>query len=277
MIFGKGDLSQIEFRITAWLAGQDDLVQALREGHDVYSEFATEELFHRPIRKPRKSDPLHVAKRLEFQRGFSKDGCLGFTYGMGPQRLYDDCLAVDSLRPLFESGEYDFEFIKKIIYGLRNKYSKIPEFWKTVEKAWKFATKYPKRGQWKYKNLLEFYHRDGATFITLPSGRFLRYPNATVDRKGQAKYRPDGHKKYLGLWGGTLTENIVSGCARDIFGEALLRFDNVVTHTHDDIVCLLKDENELPEMLDKMCIVPVWAAGLPIAVEGSCSKRYGGD
>ena len=36
------DSSQIEARMVAYIAGQDDLVQAFREGRDVYSEFASE-------------------------------------------------------------------------------------------------------------------------------------------------------------------------------------------------------------------------------------------
>lgn len=44
------DSSQIEARTVAWLAGQDDLVQAFREGRDVYSEFASD-VYGRPITK----------------------------------------------------------------------------------------------------------------------------------------------------------------------------------------------------------------------------------
>jgi hypothetical protein len=44
------DSSQIEARMVAWLAGQTDLVQAFREGRDVYSEFASE-VYGRPITK----------------------------------------------------------------------------------------------------------------------------------------------------------------------------------------------------------------------------------
>lgn len=50
-----GDASQIEARINAVVCGQEDLVQDFRNGVDVYSKFASEEVYHRPIDK--KSDP----------------------------------------------------------------------------------------------------------------------------------------------------------------------------------------------------------------------------
>lgn len=50
-----GDASQIEARINALVCGQDDLVEAFRRRVDVYSQFASENIYHRPIDK--KSDP----------------------------------------------------------------------------------------------------------------------------------------------------------------------------------------------------------------------------
>ena len=44
------DSAQIEARLVSYMAKQDDLVQAFREGRDVYSEFATE-IFGKPITK----------------------------------------------------------------------------------------------------------------------------------------------------------------------------------------------------------------------------------
>lgn len=50
------DASQIEARIVAWLAGQDDLVEAFAQGRDVYSEMATK-IYGRPVdRKKNKDD-----------------------------------------------------------------------------------------------------------------------------------------------------------------------------------------------------------------------------
>jgi hypothetical protein len=54
------DSSQIEARLVAYLAGQDDLVQSFREGRDVYSEFATD-VYQRPVTKADKVE-RHVGK-----------------------------------------------------------------------------------------------------------------------------------------------------------------------------------------------------------------------
>ena len=281
-IFGKPDFAQIEFRINAWLSGQEDILQAFREGRDLYSEFATEELFKEPIRKPRENDPEPLARMLTFKRGFAKDGMLGFGYGLGANRLYADCRANDSLRPAFDSGEYDWDFIDKLIKKLRTRYSKIPEFWRTVEKAWRFVTKYPKEeygfnftNPYPLKPILNFYNQNDTTIIQLPSGRCLYYPYASVNKQGDLLYR------WGKLWGGSITENIVQAIARDILGEALLRLEqadfNIVLHVHDEVISLLPKSNankQLQQMIEIMEIVPDWAQGLPIAVEGELSERY---
>ncbi len=54
------DSSQIEARLVAYLAGQNDLVQSFREGRDVYSEFATD-VYQRPVTKADKVE-RHVGK-----------------------------------------------------------------------------------------------------------------------------------------------------------------------------------------------------------------------
>ena len=49
------DSSQIEARLVAWLAGQDDLVESFREGRDVYCEFAST-IYGREITKADKNE-----------------------------------------------------------------------------------------------------------------------------------------------------------------------------------------------------------------------------
>jgi len=285
-IFGIPDYSQIEARILAWFAGQNDLLQTFKEGKSPYSEFATE-LFQCPVRKPEDTDPEPVRKQLAVQYGFGKDAILGCGYGMGTNKFYARCRENVNLRPLFDSGEYDWDFVDKLIKTYRSKYFKIPEFWRKVEKAWKFVTKYPK----EVVDLLQpycgpapprlkFWYENNATFIGLPSGRFIRYPYASVNKQDDLLYRW-GH-----LWGGSITENIVQATARDILAEALLRLENagynILFHSHDEIICLLSDftssksttELWLQGMINLMSYVPYWAIGLPISVEGKLCERY---
>jgi len=240
-------------------------------------------LFREPIRKAKKSDPEPVAKMLTFKRGFAKDSILGCGYGMGASRFYDDCYANDALRPAFDSGQYGVRFIESLIQTYRTRYSKIPEFWRTVEKAWKFVTKYPKErveflDSYFAKRLppkLIFYNQNGTTIIQLPSGRLIRYPHASVNSQGDLLWH------WGKLWGGSITENIVQATARDVLAESILYLTrhniNIIFHVHDEIICLLEKtsaEEILQEITEAMEKTPYWAHGLPIAVEGKLVERY---
>ena len=272
--FGIVDYAQIEARILAWLAGQDDLVEGFANNEDIYSEFATT-LFGSKVRKKRDSDPKPVQKIMTIRRGFGKDAILGCGYGMGSNKFFERCRTNSDLRPMIDSGQYDWDFINKLIKTYRSKYNKIPAFWQSVEKAWRFVTKYTGQISVLEANRLTFYNKDDATFIVLPSSRYLRYPNARVKRDNTLAYR------WGQLWGGSLTENIVQAVARDIMGEALLRLEQaglkIVLHVHDEIVCMFNKEtaeSNLNNMSHHMSIVPTWATGLPVAVEGELSERY---
>lgn len=70
------DSAQIEARVLAWLAGQEDLLDGFRNGEDIYSVFATQ-LFGCEVRKPKKDDTDSDKRILKIRRGFGKDAILG--------------------------------------------------------------------------------------------------------------------------------------------------------------------------------------------------------
>ena len=275
MILGIVDLAQIEARILCWVAGQNDLLEGFKNGEDVYSTFATT-LFGVPVRKARKTDPEEVGKVLTIRRGFGKDAILGCGYGMGAQKFFDRCVSNVTLKPMFDSGQYNFVFIDGLIKTYRKKYSKIPTFWTNIEKAFRWVVKYPH--EHKSIPFFEFWNDNGVVNIQLPSTRCLKYPQARIvkDRyNGKLKY-----KKYY-LWGGAITENVVQAIARDIFVEGVLRLDaagvSVILRSHDEVVILLSEkdaEKKFQEALKIFCANPSWAKGLCISGGGDLVKFY---
>lgn len=285
-VLGIADSAQIEARILAWLANQEDLVNGFAAGDDIYSVFATE-LFQCIVRKATESDPPAIQKFLKIKRGFGKDAILGCGYGMGANKFFTNCIANSDLRPMFDSGEYDWDFINRLISTYRTTYSKIPEFWTAVEKAFKWVIKYPHEQTQvsrKYDEngtaagfRLAFLNKKGTVHIVLPSGRHLTYRHCAMKQttKGSEIRWHWGH-----LWGGSITENIVQACARDLLAYWILEMDKanlpIVLTSHDEIVCMLQknDVHALDDMLKIMCNGPEWADGLPLDAEGCLTEVY---
>jgi DNA polymerase len=264
-VLGIADSSQIEARLLAWLAGQMDLLNGFARGEDVYSEFATT-LFRTPIRKPKKTDLPQLARYLEIKRGFGKDSILGCGYGMGAIRFHGDCLKNPSLRPLFDSGQYDFKFIEKLVKTYRTKYSKIPEYWGKVERAFKQCIRFPHLEP--TVGPVTFRCRDAEVQVELPSSRVLYYRHCRIDKKKSIKYHGGA------LWGGSITENIIQSVARDLLGFWILECEriglSVVLHIHDSIITLMPEDKveEQSKLLDTvMCSLPDWAEGFPAAID----------
>ena len=68
--------------------------------------------------------------------------------------------------------------------------------------------------------------------------------------------------------------------ARDLLAEALLRFDaaghKIVLHVHDSITVETDQPSAtlVEELIRLLCVLPPWAAGLPLAAEGWHGRRW---
>jgi len=270
------DASQIEARITAWIAGQWDLVAAFRAGEEIYCQFASEVL-GRPVRKARKTDPKMVAEWYTAKRNMGKVGVLGCGYGMGGEKCQN--YAKHSYGVNLSEAE-----AKSVVNHYREKYPHIVRFWGKIEQAFKYVTKYPGH-ECNLDRGLHFRHEDNCTYITLPCGRDLRYHHAHVTRTGKYEQlvmpNPKEHTTTF-MWGGYLTENIVQAMSRDLLAEAMLTLEDSGTkiglHVHDEIVAVAPAENAervLRLMLRALETPVAWAPGLPLAAEGRVCERYG--
>lgn len=277
-LLGILDYRQIEARILAWYAGQDDLLKGFANGDDIYSAFATE-IFGHHVWNPAKDETGPEAARAKIERGFGKDTILGAGFGLGDDRFFNNCRKNPAIRPMIDDGTYTKSFIASVIKGpkgYRARYPRIPAFWTAVEKAFRTVTKYHQEvrdvGPLNFRNA-----GNHEVIITLPSGREMHYPGTRAPG-GNIKWRW-GH-----LWGGSIAENVVQAAARDVMGWALMQPEIdplVVFHVHDEIIVLLEkgcwskvDDHNLAGIQRIMETGPAWAEGIPLEVEAFLSERY---
>jgi DNA polymerase len=257
------DFSAIEARVLAWLAGQDDLVQAFRSGVDVYA--MTADLF---------GTTRQVGKAI----------ILGAGYGMGHKKF---CKMASEAYGIVDMQE---EEAKRFIDKYRNLYGEIPKFWNTVEDSVRGAVAsgqlYDAAG-----GSLRFAKRGDQLWIVLPSGRPLCYWYPTLVERTT----PWGAKRTMvefstqdsitrkwvrrDLYGGLITENIVQAVARDMLVHSMQAVEAggypVILTVHDEIVCEVPEGvGTYLEFRDLMSSSPEWAAGCPIKVSGWEGRRY---
>lgn len=266
------DSSQIEARLVAYLAGQDDLVQSFREGRDVYSEFATD-VYNRPVTKSDKVE-RHVGKTC----------ILGLGYGMGAAKFQH------SLATGFISVEVDENEAQKIVHLYRNKYHRIQAFWNRCNHMLgALAT-----GETGEISDLIKYDPDG---IILPNGMYIRYPALRRKDNGYEYINnPRTYRKIIrdriqgaelsdlpwtNIYGGKVVENITQAVARIVVAEQMVKIGRrypVALQVHDEIVCVV--DEEIAEdcrdyMVEVMSTPPKWAPDLPVACEADMGPNYG--
>ena len=247
-----GDLSQIEARITATLAGQSALINAFRQGKDVYSMFATQ-VFGYEINK---TD--HPTERF-----VGKTCILGLGYQVGAEKL----------KTTLKAGgvEVTLEEAYRYVHTYRTTYKRIRQLWYTADSMIRYMSEGKTFELGPVKTI-----KDG---ILLPNGMRLVYPDIQQDSMGQWTYLYRGKKAYL--YGGKLIENIVQALARIVVSTAevyLYRrgwLSNL--QVHDELVYII-----LESLVEKFCKVleavltrPVeWMLDLPVAAEVSYGDNY---
>ena len=269
-IFHVCDFSAIEARVIAWIAGEEWVLDVFRKGGDVYCATASQ-MFGVPVEK-------HGANAELRPKG--KVAVLGLGYGGGVNAL--EAMGGSRLG-LSEDEE------KHIVNKWREANPHIVKFWQILERA---AIKAIRTGESSIiQQGIVVAHRWGMLLITLPSGRTICYPRATVGIERNDGWRGD-HEiiEYEGLnqttkkwekirtYGGKLAENVVQATARDILGVIILRAEaeglNIVFHIHDEIIVEAKEGQTL-EDVEKLFSTPIeWAKGLPLKGAGYTTPYY---
>lgn len=256
----ESDSSQIEARMLAWLAGQDDVVQTFASKGDVYKKMASA-IYN-----------VDEADVTEDQRFVGKTTVLGAGYGMGGEKFQ---LALKNSGVDITKGE-----AAKIIGIYRETNDMISNMWKQAGTMLRYMV----RG-----DAMPF-GKDGvlgvdtyAPGIRLPNGLLIRYDELeeAENEKGGTEYSYKTRMGRTRIYGGKVVENVTQALARLIIGEQMLRISKryrVVLTVHDSIVCCVPDqEAEACKTYVEECMrwVPAWAEGLPVDCEAGIGKNYG--
>ncbi|MGD9728205.1 MAG: DNA polymerase [Nitrospiraceae bacterium] len=288
-----GDYAQIEARVLAWIAEQDDLVELFATGGKIYETMAAV-IYGLAIEDIAKDSP---------ERQIGKNAVLGCGFGMGADRFAEQVqeqtgIVLDRGKRN-DKGELlpgEVDQAQQVIDAYRSTYAKIKQFWKDIEDAAKNAIREPgtvhrvgRGGSIRYTVRGQF------LWCALPSGRLLAYAKPSLRQRKVV--RKDGTSfvttsiAYMGVdqftrrwqrqysYGGHLTENVVQAMARDLMAAAMLRAERAgytpVLTVHDEIVTETpEDFGSLEEFLKIMRTRPKWAAGLPVGADGWEGIRY---
>lgn len=279
----RADLSNIEGRVLAWLAGEDWKLKAFANGDDLYIEGYSRS-FGIPVEEVRADEEAGGTMRLI---GKVQELACGFQGAVG---------AFGSMAKLY-GVNLEEDRVLEIVRAWRSANPKIVALWYDLEDA---AINAVNNAGTAYTCGRLKLRRDGQWLrIRLPSGRVLCYPSPRWEPKkivdadtGKTVDNPNGGLSYVGLnqysrrwerlrtYGGRLAENCTQATARDVFAEGLKRCEAngypVVMHVHDEAICETPDTDEYSgEAVARFLATPPdWAEGLPLAAEGSETKRY---
>lgn len=301
------DLSNIEGRDQAWLAGEAWKLDAFRAfdagaGHDLYKLAYSKSFGVRP--EDVTKEQRQIGKVQELALGY-EGGVGAFVAMAAAYRMDLDAMARqawDVLPPDLKAEAIDFHewqrgknapvvralpfevFVTCDVFkrGWRRGHPAIASYWKELEQAAIEATAHPGVTVRARKLLLR---RDGAWLrIVLPSGRALCYPRPEILDDGKLAYR--GINQYNRRWqrlrtyGGKLFENVCQAVARDVMAAAMPSIEaagfRIVLTVHDEIIAEAPDSAEFSaeRLAGLLAAGAPWTEGLPLAAAGFETYRY---
>jgi DNA polymerase len=250
------DSSQIEARVLAWLAGQENVLNLFATKQDVYRHMAAS-IF----------SVYDVDKVTPEQRFIGKTTVLGAGYGMGGVKFQAQLSTMGK--------NLDIDMCKFIIKQYRAANPRIASWWNHLTLVLDFML-HNKPADIDAVGLMTL---EPFTGISLPNGLMQSYPELTRHSNGDYTYQTRmGPNK---IYGGKVAENLCQAVARCIIGEQMIQIEKryrVVLTVHDAIACIVPEEqaHEARAYIEKcMRTPPAWAQGLPLDCESGMARNYG--
>lgn len=294
------DLSNIEGRVLAWLAGESWKLQAFREfdagnGPDLYKVAYSRAFAVSPSAVTKKQ--RQIGKVMELAMGY-QGGVGAFANFAGLYHVDLDDMAYHvrgSCDPnLWGAGKIDH--VRRVDMGLsidaweacdviknlwRRAHPAICKFWRDIDQAVRqvLSGVVPSASAGK----IRFKKVAGYLVAVLPSGRPVCYPCARINAGGfeyygqiQASRRWD----WIRTYSGKICENLTQATARDVLASCLSSVERegykIVLSVHDELIteCLDHPGFNSGELSRLMATPPAWAPDLPLAAAGFDAYRY---
>lgn len=263
--FIVSDYSSIEAAVIGWLAQEEWVCNAYNNKEDLYKVTASQ-MFNIPVD--------------EVDKNLRNKGKVA-TLALGYQGSSGALIAMGALKMGITEEE-----LPHIVKLWRNANPHIVKLWSDVQNACIAAINSPGTEYALPSNRnVKFKKTSGILFITLPSGRKLKYVNAKVKDTGRLSYmgvrQNEGSVKQwceVDTFGGKITENIVQAIARDCLANAIENISNnhtsyfVVFHVHDEVIVDVYDFAKVDDIVSLMTKDIPWAPGLHLRANGyECS------
>lgn len=252
------DLSQIEARVLAWFAKDNERLNVFASGVDVYVYSAAKML---GVAESAITDQTRmVGKVCELALG----------YQSGPNGLANFALDYNLA--------WDKSYCKTLVFAWRNANPLIVQMWYRMEDWVRQAYLNPNTRF----GVVEYNDAIPCLYLHKPNGTKVTYMGFHIDRQNQFCYYSASHHMALTTtYGGSLVQTWVSSVARDILGYKWLLLRNkpidILLSVHDELVGAVKEDHAeyARKAVEDMFREPVpWAAGLPINAKASVSSRY---
>lgn len=262
------DSSNIELRVCHLLSGQMDTVQKLRDGVDLYCDFASE-LYGYEVTKAQKRERQH-----------GKVGMLQLQYQAGAGSFRKAARIMGGIK-LSEA-----EAIATVnLY--RSRFTTIPGEWRRCQRAINDIVN--GNEVWLDDHGLCRTTHNG---IILPNGMTIQYANLRqhVFEEGEKPawvYDNKETYKMKNLYGGSIVENLSQALARIVVFDQTMEVERrwgkgegngVVLSVHDEIGTIVDEDDAedcLAFMIEEMSQPPKWWPELPVAAEGGIGDTYG--
>jgi DNA polymerase len=300
------DLSNIEGRVAAWLAGEQWKLQAFRDfdagtGVDLYKLAYAKSFGIAPEAVDKQQRQIGKVQELAlgYEGGVGAFLTFAAVYGIDLDAMADDAGKTLPITIWGKAADaWQWAHKNNRTYGLRQEtyivcdafkrmwreaHPAISSYWKELEDCAIEAVMTP--GKTFTARKIKCRRDGGWLRLVLPSGRAICYASPKIEA-GKLTYM--GVNQYTRKWsrlktyGGKLFENCCQAAARDVMAANMPRIEDsgydIVLTVHDELVTeavadqgLLTSAEHLSELL---AAHPAWAPDLPLAAGGFEATRY---